>query len=149
MAKIPLDSGEAVPGLNFTRGGRSLAVASSRGRARLVDLAPDPPRIEDFPDPNEQVRAVAFSGDGSTLASVSDGTSITVWDVRGHRRLFVVPDAAPQRTDSVAFRPDGTLVSVDIEGNLTFWPGNLEGWRRMAMGVRLRSQSAQLECGGL
>jgi WD40 repeat protein len=98
MAKIPFGSGESVRGLNFARGGRSLAIASSRGRARLMDLAPDPPRIEDFPDPNEQVRAVAFSGDGSTLASVSDGTSITVWDVRGHRRLFVVPDAAPHRT---------------------------------------------------
>lgn len=145
---IPFEPGEAVRGLNFSRGGQSLAIASSRGRARLVALAPNEQRVEDLPDPNEQVRAVAFSSDGGRLASVNDGTAITVWDIRGHRRLFIVPDAAPQRTDSIAFRPDGTLVSVDVDGNLTFWPGNLEGWRRTAMGVRLRPRTTPLKCDG-
>lgn len=146
IGSIPLEVGEAVRGLDFSRGGRSIAIASSRGRARLVDLVPNRQRIVDFPDPNEQVRAVAFSGDGGRLASVSDGTAITVWDVRMHRRLFIVRDAASQRSDTIAFRPDGTVVSVDVEGNLAFFPGSIEGWRRMALGVKLGPQPTPLRC---
>jgi len=73
---------------------------------------------------------------------------VTVWDVSAHGRSFVVTDAAPIRTDGIGFRPDGAMVSIDHEGNVSLWPGEFESWRRSAERIKSRPQPGRAACGG-
>ena len=87
------------------------------------------------------VRAVAFSPDGRTLASASQGTT-TLWSVDTGQELREFseeeyrPDGkeapfARQQVDGIAFSPDGKiLVSTNRVGHVTLWSA--------ATGERLR-----------
>src|SRR5205085_1116253 len=64
-----------------------LAAGASDGRVRLWDIG-DPTRIREFPSAVLQgheldVNGLAFTADGSMLASASGDTSVRLWKVRG------------------------------------------------------------------
>jgi hypothetical protein len=68
------------------------------------------------------VQGVAFSPDGTTLASDSDDGTICLWDTAtGHRRLLLTP-TRNAAMEALAFSPDGkTLASGDTDGLVKLW----------------------------
>ena len=70
------------------------------------------------------VNSVAFSPDGTTLATRSDGDDGTVrlWDVATHRQIGGPLTGHAGPVTSVAFSPDGTtLASGDDDGTVRLW----------------------------
>jgi len=66
-------------------------------------------------------RIVAFSPDGTTLASSGTGKSIALWDVRAGKLLREIP-GHPHPAQSVAFSADGrTLVSGGDYQEVRLW----------------------------
>ena len=67
------------------------------------------------------VHSVAFSPDGSRLASASRDGAIFLWDVITRRKVgSLIGHTA--RVNQVKFFPDGkTLVSASVDGTIRFW----------------------------
>jgi WD40 repeat protein len=68
------------------------------------------------------VRALAFSPDGTMLASASDDTSLILWDIRQAEQRWRLSQHAAS-VQGVAFAPDGkSLYSCACDGRLIEWP---------------------------
>lgn len=78
------------------------------GAAAAIDAPPPVPNGSN-PQPGEP-EYVAFSPDGSTLASASRNGEVVLWDVATEkRRVTLTHDAA---ITNIAFRPDGNILAV-------------------------------------
>ncbi len=96
--------------------GATLAYGSG-GRVRLLDL--ESRRTTSLSGPGQEVRALAFSSDGTMLASaVADG--IRLWDVEAGTRTAALPAGAA----SVAFSRDGATLASGSRDGIRLW--NLE-----------------------
>jgi WD40 repeat protein len=77
------------------------------------------------------VSSVAFSPDGTKLASAGDDDTIRLWDVSS-RRLIGAPLGG--HTDSayeVVFSPDGTrMASASYDGTVRLWSDVFGTWMR-------------------
>src|SRR5437588_2103133 len=70
---------------------------------------------------SNDVRAVAFSPDGKTLASGSFDMTIKLWDVTSGTQLRTLTGHSGT-VDSVAFSPDGkTLASGSNDNTIKLW----------------------------
>jgi len=117
--ELMLQSGHSghVTSLAVGRDGRFVASGSIDRTARLWEVATGR-MVRGFSDDTEAVSTVAFSPDGSLLATA--GRNIKVWEVRTGRVLhtFTVPD----NTNAVAFSPDGTrLASGGWDETVRLW----------------------------
>jgi WD40 repeat protein len=67
------------------------------------------------------IQAVAFSPDGTRVASADQGGNIRFWDVStGHQRLALV--GRQGRVDCLTFSPGGeTLASAGWDGTIVLW----------------------------
>ncbi len=83
-----------------------------KARVVLGDMPTKRPRRALRGD-ERNVRAVAFSRDGRTVASGGDDHFVTAWDTRIGGRIGRIELAA--RTFAMAFGPDGLLLQVAHE----------------------------------
>ncbi len=98
---------------------RTLALGLGDGTVRLWSLDPAPPSRE--LRHGAEVWAVAFSPDGSTLASGGDDHAVRLWKVAdgAHRKTLSGHQALVM---SVAYAPDGrSLVTGGFEGAVRVW----------------------------
>ena len=80
-----------------------------------------------------EVYAVAFSPDGTRIASGSDDKKLIIWDARSGERTATL-EGHTHRVTSVAFSPDGTrIVSGSWDQKLIIWDAR-SGERDMAEG---------------
>jgi WD40 repeat protein len=101
-----------------------LATGLTDGTVRLWDLSSGrqcaklKPSVR-FLDP--YVRAVAFSPDGSALAT-SNNIAVHLWDADEKHELAVLLMQEGKSITSIAFRPDGTMLAVSLrDGTVRLW----------------------------
>jgi WD40 repeat protein len=105
----------------YSPNGRQLAGAGKGHTIRLWDLDTERESVP-IPGHRTAVRSIAFSPDGSTLASVDLEGNLIFWNTASHRDMRRVVD--PERTTfrSVAFAPDGkSVAAVSIAGPSRVW----------------------------
>ena len=69
-----------------------------------------------------RVQSVAFSPDGTTLASGSDDGTVRLWDVANRRQVGAPLTGHTDAVNSVAFSPDGnTLATGGVTGAVRLW----------------------------
>jgi WD40 repeat protein len=75
-----------------------------------------------FEGHRDEVNAVAFSPDGSKIASASDDCTIRVWDAAIGKLVFESLQGHNNFVGSVSFSPDGNrLISGSINGEVHLW----------------------------
>ncbi len=112
-------SNSSVWALGFSADGNSLAVALSLGDVSLWDLRT---RREQRLVHTVAVRALAFSPDGSALAT-SPGTPVEVWDLATRTVRLRLGDTG-KSIMALAYHPDGrTLVTGCWASTVRLWDG--------------------------
>jgi WD40 repeat protein len=110
LLTLPVE--DAVHDLGFSPDGRHLAGAAGKA-VRLWDAAGG--KVEaDWDGPQDLHTTLAFSRDGSMLASASRfGLEVWLWRVADGEPILLIPDALDGcAVESLAFHPDGKLLAV-------------------------------------
>jgi WD40 repeat protein len=81
------------------------------------------------------VYGVAFSRDGTTLASAGADATVRLWSVASHRQLGAPLSGHTDAVLGVAFSPDGkTLASAGFDGTVRLW--SVAGRRQLGAPLR-------------
>jgi WD40 repeat protein len=132
---ITVSSGIPVFSVAFTPDGTTLATGSADGTVRLWDwdiasgqqtgktiTVPDSSPVDPV-HPVHPVESMAFTPDGTTLATGSVDGTVRLWDTASGKqtgKTITVPGGSP--VDSVAFTPDGTTLATGSgDGTVRLW----------------------------
>jgi eukaryotic-like serine/threonine-protein kinase len=117
----------------FGHDGRRLAAASAgtdavgrslAGEVLLWDLAADTEALH-LRGHEDPIRSVAFSPDGSQLASACGGGTVKIWSASLGNEILTLSEAMDE-VSSVAWSPDGRQLAVaSTDGNTRVWDASL------------------------
>ncbi|MFG3020749.1 WD40 repeat domain-containing protein [Streptomyces sp. NPDC048254] len=123
-SRLPLTARSA----QFSRDGRTLAVADPDGEVRLWDVSqPRTPTIKGNPfrPGGGSTTALAFSPDGRLLATVDGYRTVHLWDVSDAAKPRYLGRPIPNdrsRIVTLAFSPDTRLLAtVSADGTASLW----------------------------
>ena len=118
-------------GVAFSPDGRLLATADSSGVIRLWNLARQQPALTIAADAeagvgtssDDGVKRIAFSPNGTLLASADGDGTVKLWDTATGRLIRTLhADTGPLGVFAVAFSPSsGLLASGDSDGTIRLW----------------------------
>jgi len=115
IASHPLPRAAYVNGIAFAPSGDYLAVAYGNGTAQLLDARTLAPVSKPFTATSTgTVESVAYSPDGSTIATSADDGSVRLWSVTdpAHpRQLSAVRDSGDS-VYTIAFAPNGRILAA-------------------------------------
>jgi WD40 repeat protein len=99
----------------FSPDGKELAVASTEvAEIKFLDLTTRK-IVREFPEHTRASYQIAFSPDGSLLASVGDDGTLRLWDMKTGVNVKTI--RFPRReVGAVAFSPDGALIAFSVWG---------------------------------
>jgi WD40 repeat protein len=121
-------------GVAFTPDGRILA-AGEDGKIRLWDVQTQREIGQPLSGHDNAVNSVAFSPDGSILASAGDDGTVRLWAADSHDQLGEPLPGVSGPVASVAFSPDGrTLAAGGADGRIRIWENIV--WRDLPDDVR-------------
>src|SRR5262249_35652049 len=102
----------AVMAVAYSPDSRLVASCSTDGTAKLGDVATRQP-LATFPTAKENgVSAVAFSGDGRTLAVSGDSMDrVDLWDVSSRSKVGSIPATEGTGTSCSTFSPNGKILA--------------------------------------
>lgn len=103
--------------------GGGLLLASSAVNEHVIQVwdVQSRQRVWSFDGHQDWIRSLAFSPDGSTLASGSADTTIKLWDTRNGTLLRSL-EGHTDMVNQVCFSPDGTLLaSTSRDGSVRLW----------------------------
>ena len=101
--------------------GRLIAVGLKEQGVALWDVRELTPVGAPLLDTGGEVKSLAFSPDGKTIAAVAD-TMLTIWDVGSRSRLHERYAGHPALVLAVGFSPDGaTLATASSDLGLQLW----------------------------
>ena len=100
--------------LLFTPDGQEVVFACTQSvEIQFLDFATSQ-IVREFPDHTRAPYKIAFSPDGSLLASASDDFTVRIWDMETGQTIRTIRNA--HEAGAVAFSPDGTLIAFSIWG---------------------------------
>jgi WD40 repeat protein len=107
--------------VDFSPDGTLVAAGSSYGELRLLDAATLTLQAVWEGTHETDVRSVAFSPDGTTLATVGYDQAVKLWDVASGAELASAPGHTRQ-VSNLALSPDGRLILAgSYDGTLRVW----------------------------
>ncbi len=117
--------------LTFSPDGKILATVGANGRASLWRVATQrmigEPMTADpvtgaQPAPGPGIASVAFSPDGTMLATTGGDGTVRLWDTATQQEVGTPMTAGTQPVYALAFSPDGTmLVTAGGDGTVRLW----------------------------
>ncbi|WP_344964597.1 WD40 repeat domain-containing protein [Streptomyces thioluteus] len=115
--------GQGIHGVAFSPDGRTVAVASARGRVRLWNMGdPARPVSTMFRVQSDQdVRAVAYRPDGKVLATGLDDGTVQLWEPGRTGEFEQLATTKGEPVGSLAFRPDGRRLAAGALRFVRFW----------------------------
>ncbi len=107
--------------VEFTPDNKALILGCNDPRIRVWRFLDAPDLVRPLAGHQAEAWALAFSHDGSLLASGSDDHTIKLWDVDSERELLTLRGHS-QTVTAVAFLPeDDRLASVGLDGKIILW----------------------------
>jgi WD40 repeat protein len=107
--------------LGFCDGGQTLLTAGGDGRLIWWNAAEDKPTAKLTVTAHDGwARCVAVSPDGKIIATGGNDNLVKLWTAADGKPVHTLPGHA-NRVYSVAFHPDGRLISGDLMGDVRIW----------------------------
>ncbi|HEX8990727.1 MAG TPA: WD40 repeat domain-containing protein, partial [Anaerolineales bacterium] len=108
--------------LAFNPDGKRLAI-TAQNDVKIIDASSGRPMIT-FSGHTAEVMAVAFSADGSRLATGSGDKTAKIWDASTGKLLLDLPAGRTDMVTSIEFSPDGTRIATASDTKIIkIWDG--------------------------
>jgi len=116
-----LANNRSVDQVEFTPDNKSLVLGCKDAQIRVWRFFDTPDLMRSLAGHQTEAWALAFSHDGSLLASGSDDHTIKLWDVNSERELLTLTGHSQTVTALAFFHEVDRLASVSLDGKVIVW----------------------------